>query len=216
MRKCTKCQLSLPPEAFHRGKTSRCKSCANADYREKWKIYKGKPHPLPIKPIPKEKACPRCSIVLPLSAFCIRPNGRPQSWCIKCTERYVREHYEDRYRELHHAIYLRRKDKAAEWNRQWCQANREKKNAQGKVRYARECAAGGAFTAADMDRLLEMYGNRCLCCGKSGEEVKLIADHVIPLFMNGSNDISNRQPLCKSCDSRKWRRSTDFRPKEVA
>ncbi|QIZ99422.1 HNH endonuclease signature motif containing protein [Leifsonia sp. PS1209] len=50
-----------------------------------------------------------------------------------------------------------------------------------------------------------LQSGRCNKCGRTAEHdgVKLVVDHVIPQAWNGSNDISNLQPLCEDCNSGK-------------
>jgi 5-methylcytosine-specific restriction enzyme A len=40
-------------------------------------------------------------------------------------------------------------------------------------------------------------------CKSCGQTTKLSIDHIVPLASGGSNDISNLQTLCRSCNSRK-------------
>ncbi len=51
--------------------------------------------------------------------------------------------------------------------------------------------------------ILERDGFRCRSCGKAPPEVELQIDHIIPIAQGGSNDISNLQTLCKTCNRRK-------------
>ncbi|BAY83208.1 HNH endonuclease [Calothrix parasitica NIES-267] len=44
---------------------------------------------------------------------------------------------------------------------------------------------------------------QCQNCGKRYEETSLTIDHIIPLSRGGSNDISNLQTLCFSCNCKK-------------
>lgn len=44
---------------------------------------------------------------------------------------------------------------------------------------------------------------QCQSCGKSDREAKLNIDHIIPLATGGSNDISNLQTLCRTCNQKK-------------
>lgn len=70
----------------------------------------------------------------------------------------------------------------------------------------------GSYTVKEWKNLLEFYGNVCLCCGLAKP---LHADHVIPLSKGGTNVIGNIQPLCKSCNSAKSTKSTDYRPMQL-
>lgn len=47
----------------------------------------------------------------------------------------------------------------------------------------------------------DLLWNKCLICG-SIENIEI--DHIIPLSKWGTNDINNLQPLCRSCNGKKW------------
>lgn len=64
------------------------------------------------------------------------------------------------------------------------------------------------YTKTQWADLCSLYGNRCVACKRKRA---LAADHVIPLYAGGSDDILNIQPLCKSCNSRKGTDTTDYR-----
>lgn len=61
------------------------------------------------------------------------------------------------------------------------------------------------------EAVFELHGRACLCCGSTE---KISIDHVIPVNKGGENCISNYQPLCVPCNSRKSDRIIDYR-KEV-
>jgi 5-methylcytosine-specific restriction endonuclease McrA len=44
---------------------------------------------------------------------------------------------------------------------------------------------------------------QCRSCGKTHQETTLNIDHIIPIAQGGSNDISNLQTLCKTCNQKK-------------
>jgi 5-methylcytosine-specific restriction endonuclease McrA len=44
---------------------------------------------------------------------------------------------------------------------------------------------------------------RCQGCGRGRTETVLQVDHIIPLAKGGSNDLSNLQTLCQTCNGRK-------------
>lgn len=60
--------------------------------------------------------------------------------------------------------------------------------------------------------VLKRAGRRCELCGGHEEQVALHIDHIIPRSKGGSDDISNFQALCVSCNtSKRDRDATDFR-----
>lgn len=67
------------------------------------------------------------------------------------------------------------------------------------------------YSNQEWNDLKVLYSNCCLCCGKQEPEVKLTADHVVPLSDGGVGTIDNIQPLCKPCNSSKGIKRTDYR-----
>jgi 5-methylcytosine-specific restriction endonuclease McrA len=78
-------------------------------------------------------------------------------------------------------------------------------------RRVRKAQAPGSHTEAESEALKATYDYTCLCCSRREPEIKLARDHVISLDEGGSDDISNIQPLCKSCNSKKHTKSIDYR-----
>ena len=74
-----------------------------------------------------------------------------------------------------------------------------------------ETQAGGSYTKQEWQELCIKYSYRCLCCGKQEPEIKLVADHVIPVTQMGTSNIDNIQPLCGSCNSKKHNKFIDYR-----
>lgn len=62
---------------------------------------------------------------------------------------------------------------------------------------------GSSHTFEEWEILKVQYNNTCPCCKKSEPEIKLTEDHIMPLSRDGSDDIDNIQPLCKSCNCKK-------------
>ena len=60
-----------------------------------------------------------------------------------------------------------------------------------------------AITTAVRSYVFERDNYQYQSCGKTNEETELNTDHIIPLAKGGSNDISNLQTLCRSCNQKK-------------
>lgn len=56
--------------------------------------------------------------------------------------------------------------------------------------------------------VVAMHGDNCLSCGIAED---ICMDHVIPISKGGTNSVDNLQPLCRSCNSGKGVKSTDYR-----
>jgi 5-methylcytosine-specific restriction enzyme A len=50
---------------------------------------------------------------------------------------------------------------------------------------------------------------QCQSCGTTQQESALEIDHIIALAAGGTNDISNLQTLCKTCNNRKGKQFDD-------
>ena len=76
-------------------------------------------------------------------------------------------------------------------------------------RYQQYKANGGSHTAAEWRMLCELHRWRCVACG---HRRPLTKDHIIPVIQGGRDDITNIQPLCRSCNSQKNGRAMVYTP----
>lgn len=70
-------------------------------------------------------------------------------------------------------------------------------------RYARSKNAKGSFTVKEWLELKHRHNDCCVRCGVHESIKRMTIDHIIPLTKGGSNFISNLQPLCQPCNSKK-------------
>ena len=73
----------------------------------------------------------------------------------------------------------------------------------------RKRVAEGSHTYGEWENLKIQYGFTCPCCLRKEPEIKLTQDHIIPVSKGGSDYIENIQPLCGSCNSKKYNKLID-------
>ncbi len=72
-----------------------------------------------------------------------------------------------------------------------------KRDDQRRRKYALK---SGKIDINDWVAMLKRYDYSCAHCGSKND---ITQDHIIPLVKGGQNVISNIQPLCRLCNSRK-------------
>ncbi len=174
------------------------------------------------------KTCSRCRETKNLSeVYLFRCNGYEQVRCKDCHRELTRANNErikqdpeklakkretgnrnaKLYRDTHPEFHERKKA----YQREHYRNNKEQYYVRVSARKARKDGAGGSHSSEAWRQMLELFGNKCLCCGATERIVK---DHVIPLLRGGSDDVTNLQPLCWRCNKSKFTRGNDYRTRD--
>lgn len=69
--------------------------------------------------------------------------------------------------------------------------------------------AKGSHTEAEWNEMVEYFEYKCVFCDDAFET--LTKDHIIPIYQGGDDSITNIQPACRSCNSKKGSESIDRR-----
>jgi 5-methylcytosine-specific restriction endonuclease McrA len=87
----------------------------------------------------------------------------------------------------------------------------ERRLIHGRIRSQRlkEARARGTHTEQEWHDLVAKFDLRCVRCGctPAGRPCK---DHIVPIYVGGSDAIDNLQPLCRECNSSKTVDTTNW------
>lgn len=136
--------------------------------------------------------------------------------CRKCNREIVKKFYRDNQdkhrvvrRRVNKRSYHKNRDKRLAQKSEYGKKNPEKRKSWAKKRME-NMGVVWELNPGEWAALLNRHGRKCLKCGSTKDITK---DHIIPLIDGGRHHIDNLQPLCRSCNSSKGRKTVDYRPK---
>jgi hypothetical protein len=201
---CSKCKEWKSVGEFNRNKSQRdgynnqCRTCGNASYRayhhrNKDEINQKKREEYADDPRTRLDRQKRTR-----STWSDERRALQKSW----QDTWMKNHPEEsakhqrRYRNENRDVLRKR---ASDWKKNHPNVARANK----RTRYARKKGAKGKYTLGQWNKMKEGYNWTCPCCMRKEPEIKLTADHIVPLSKGGTNYITNIQPLCRNCNSAK-------------
>ncbi len=210
---CTKCEIDLQIDDFSRdrvakdGRKSWCKKCSytatqawkvknldrfNALQRKCWLKHKAK------RNSEQRAAYDKAIQSNPEEARSLRSERAKRE--IE-TKRAWNRNYRENNRGAYNAML-----------RSWKKDHPESRRTAAARRRAYKLSSGGSYTPLEAYVLRQIYGDKCLACGKTSSEIKLTDDHIVPLSKGGPNTVANLQPLCLPCNIGKNDKTIDYRP----
>jgi len=70
----------------------------------------------------------------------------------------------------------------------------------------------GSHTKAEWEEMKVFFEYTCCRCLSECEPGIIEKDHIIPIYLKGSNHLRNLQPLCRKCNTSKGCETIDWRP----
>ena len=125
--------------------------------------------------------------------------------CIEETREKISEALKEKYRE-DPSTHPAWKD-----GRTVGESSKEYKRFRSARRRAKKAKNGGTHTMEEWEKLKKRCNYTCQACGRREPEIQLTEDHIVPVIKGGSDDISNIQALCQSCNSKKNTKIIDYR-----
>lgn len=104
--------------------------------------------------------------------------------------------------------YLNNRERHKQLRTAWIEARPGYSAIRSGRRRARVKGNGGNFSLAEWLEIVSKY-NCCVCCRATNK--RLEADHIIPIVKGGPHSADNIQPLCRSCNRKKYIKVIDYR-----
>ena len=147
----------------------------------------------------------------------IRNRKLAREWSAKNREKVLessrkwRNKNKEKQTESAHKRYIKNQENRQIYAHDYYVKNKEKKRLYVHVKKMERRNIKGSHTLEQWKLLKEYYHYICLCCKQQEPDIKLEEDHIIPLSKGGSDNIENIQPLCRSCNARKFTKNIDYR-----
>jgi 5-methylcytosine-specific restriction endonuclease McrA len=193
VKTCTKCLEIKPLDAFSRNKNRvdglqhQCKACNSAYYKQNAERIIARVLAATDPEAARVKAREW------YAANIERAKASGAKW--RAENKAVKAEHSARW-----AMNNREKVSAA--TKEWRKANPEYVNAKTREYRARKRGAQGKHTAADVKALMKTQKCMCAVCRIDITDAYHV-DHIMPLVLGGSNDRTNLQLLCPSCNTSK-------------
>jgi 5-methylcytosine-specific restriction endonuclease McrA len=205
---CGGCKVTLCIGKFHRNKNTKdklnyqCKECVSKSHKS-W--YQRNHESVKTKTARWQKEHPE------QAAKSKKKYKVTHSQQVKAQDKIWRDRNTMQPRQWRTSNVVRVRETARLWRRN----NRDRHlSIMRGVRHRRRAQmnqSGGSFTWREWVAIKAKYNYTCLCCGRCEPEIKLTADHIVPIYRGGSSNIENIQPLCRSCNASKGTKIIDYR-----
>lgn len=192
-RMCYRCNVERPMDDFVHRIDDRyyrmCKDCVSVVLKRSGSLQKRER----LSHTTTHRTCYLCRRVLPVESFTRRSNGTYFSACKECNRHVFGQRRRARLlNSSHDGLPIAPRGRRCGFHRGF------------------GIGATGSYTTAEWSEILAGY-DACPRCRRRWDKIPpppsrsavITVDHIIALANGGSNDITNLQPMCYSCNSKK-------------
>jgi 5-methylcytosine-specific restriction endonuclease McrA len=148
---------------------------------------------------------------LKIPAYRAYQNKYSKKW--KKEQRRLNTPYAERQKKLKREYC--RSESGKKQTREWRRKNIKRVLEYNRKRILAKKGIVGFHTNKEWEDIKQKYDYKCYKCGITEEELKniwkgtkfnkLTKDHIIPLSKKGPDFIENIQPMCITCNTKKWK-----------